>query len=176
MKFKQFRPNPFARSIYLHSQITMWGFAWHSQGLGVCRRNSARLTAAPREKTKTRTRSQIISEEKGVCVCVCVCVCVRAKRGLCLGRERTCSCLPVRCSVLRRGAGACGLPGAPFTCSRSLSSPMTAAVFQSMISEKGSSQPLLSITGTHAAWNTHTHAHIQSEAWTWSFTNTVTSG
>lgn len=37
------------------------------------------------------------------------------------------------------------------TCSRSLSSPMTAAVFQSMISEKGSSQPLLSITGTHAA-------------------------
>lgn len=41
------------------------------------------------------------------------------------------------------------------TCSRSLSSPMTAAVFQSMISEKGSSQPLLSITGTHAAWDTH---------------------
>lgn len=32
---------------------------------------------------------------------------------------------------------------------------MTAAVFQSMISEKGSSQPLLSITGTHAAWETH---------------------
>lgn len=42
--------------------------------------------------------------------------------------------------------------GGPVTWSRSLSSPMTAAVFQSMISEKGSSQPLLSITGTHAAW------------------------
>lgn len=40
------------------------------------------------------------------------------------------------------------------TCNSSLSSPITAAVFQSMISEKGSSQPLLSITGTQAAWKT----------------------
>ncbi len=42
------------------------------------------------------------------------------------------------------------------TCSRSLSSPITAAVFQSMTSEKGSSQPLLSMTGTQAAYK---HAH-----------------
>lgn len=49
-----------------------------------------------------------------------------------------------------------------FTCSRSLSSPMTAAVFQSMISEKGSSQPLLSITGTQAAWEGRARAHTQA--------------
>lgn len=109
MKFKQFQPNPFARSIYPRSQITMWGFAWHFQGLGICHRNTARLTAAPREKTKTRTRSRITSEEKGVCVCVCVC----AQRGLCFGGERTCCCLPVRCSVFRWGTDACVLPGAP---------------------------------------------------------------
>lgn len=49
------------------------------------------------------------------------------------------------------------------TCNSSLSSPITAAVFQSMISEKGSSQPLLSITGTQAAckMKIHMHAHDQ---------------
>lgn len=54
------------------------------------------------------------------------------------------------------------IAGGVSTCNRSLSSPITAAVFQSMISEKGSSQPLLSITGTQAAWKTnHTHKHRQ---------------
>lgn len=43
------------------------------------------------------------------------------------------------------------LEGEAHTCSSSLSSPMTAAVFQAMTSEKGSSQPLLSMTGTQAA-------------------------
>lgn len=47
------------------------------------------------------------------------------------------------------------------TCRRSLSSPMTEAVRQSMISEKGSSQPLLSMTGTQAAC---TRTHTQTEA------------
>lgn len=42
------------------------------------------------------------------------------------------------------------------TCNSSLSSPITAALFQSMISEKGSSQPLLSITGTQAACKSNT--------------------
>lgn len=37
------------------------------------------------------------------------------------------------------------------TCNSNLSSPMTAACFQSITSENGSSHPLLSITGTQAA-------------------------
>lgn len=48
------------------------------------------------------------------------------------------------------------------TCSRSLSSPITAPVFQLMTSEKGSSQPLLSMTGTQAAYvHKHKHTHKQ---------------
>lgn len=37
MKLEQFQLNPFARSIYLHSHVIMWGFEWHSnsQGPGV---------------------------------------------------------------------------------------------------------------------------------------------
>lgn len=53
------------------------------------------------------------------------------------------------------------------TCKRSLSSPITAAVFQSMISEKGSSQPLLSITGTQAACKTKTRAQIMHTSVQW---------
>ena len=180
MKFKQFRPNPFARSIYLHSQITMWGFAWHSQGLGVCRRNSARLTAAPREKTKTRTRSQIISEEKGVCVCVCVC----ALREVCVsgGRGRVPVSLSgvqfsgeVRVHVVYQGPR---LPAAgasrrrwPPPCSSRWSRRRAAPSRYS--ASPAHTQPE---THTHTHTRTHTHTHIQSEAWTWSFTNTVTSG
>lgn len=48
------------------------------------------------------------------------------------------------------------------TCNSSLSSPITAAVFQSMISEKGSSQPLLSITGTQAACGNITHTKTEN--------------
>ena len=43
------------------------------------------------------------------------------------------------------------------TCNNNLSSPMTAAWFQSITSENGNSHPLLSITGTQAAC-THTEA------------------
>lgn len=39
----------------------------------------------------------------------------------------------------------------PYTCRSSLSSPTMAAFFQSITSEKGSSHPLLRMTGTHAA-------------------------
>lgn len=44
------------------------------------------------------------------------------------------------------------------TCSSNLSSPSMTAWFHCMTSENGSSQPLLSSTGIHAAW-THTHAY-----------------
>ena len=172
MKFKQFQPNPFARSIYPRSQITMWGFAWHFQGLWNMPPEHCSTDSRSTRKDENKNEiSDNIRGEGSVSVCVCV---VCSERFVFRG-ERTRCCLPVRGSVFRWGTDAFGLPGAPVTCSRSLSSPMTAAVFQSMISEKGSSQPLLSITGTHAAWNTHTHTHTQSEAWTWSFTNTITS-
>ena len=46
------------------------------------------------------------------------------------------------------------------TCSSSLSSPRMAAFLQSMTSEKGSSQPLLRMTGMHAAWRAK-HGHQQ---------------
>ena len=158
MKFKQFQPNPFARSIYPRSQITMWGFAWHFQGLWNMPPEHCSTDSRSTRKDENKNEiSDNIRGEGSVSVCVCV---VCSERFVFRG-ERTRCCLPVRGSVFRWGTDAFGLPGAPVTCSRSLSSPMTAAVFQSMISEKGSSQPLLSITGTHAAWNTHTHTHTE---------------
>lgn len=166
MKFKQFQPNPFARSIYPRSQITMWGFAWHFQGLGICHRNTARLTAAPREKTKTRTRSRITSEEKGVCVCVCVC----AQRGSCFGGERTCCCLPVRCSVFRWGTDACVLPGAPLPAAGA-SRRQWPPPCSSRWSRRKAAPSHYSASPAHTQPETHT----QSEVWTWSFTNTITS-
>lgn len=46
------------------------------------------------------------------------------------------------------------------TCNSNLSSPMTAACFQSITSENGSSHPLLSITGTQAACTEPLHSLV----------------
>ncbi len=142
IKFRQFLPNPFVHSVYLRSHITTQSFEWHSQAVDdlVCYSNSVKLTKHSNRKPNRISYYQWRES-----------VCSGYQKA---GEGQLLFVCPLQFQQTR---WACGFGGVAWTvtCSRSLSSPMTAAVFQSMISEKGSSQPLLSITGTHAAWDTH---------------------